>query len=359
MKDYHWLRARLRSQTKNCRSRDIRVKAELMLLAARLGNVSEACGRRGFSRQFYYKWWRRLERSGFDIRALGEKSRRPRRSPRRTKSYWEVRVRSLAKVGYGARMIEALLKREDKGLHRSTICHILNRRERVKRVRRERLKAHRRRYELPIPGLRLQLDVKYVPELVEGFRAFNYVAIDECTRWRFAWAYLDLTPANTVDFLERLWRACPFPIHTLQTDNGLEFTYRFVPSANHVTHPMDEWCQAHQIRHRLIPPGEKEINGKVERSHRIDEQYFYWQAPTDSLARFNAACATWLAIYNRQRPHGGVGYLTPQEKLMERYQTLRQATPNDKYEQERLQFIRELPKRLPSPRQLTRFKAAA
>jgi transposase InsO family protein len=245
-------------------------------------------------------------------------------------------------------MIEAMLKREKKNLHRSTICHILNGRKKTKRTRRQKLKAHRRRYELPIPGQRLQLDVKYVPEFVEGFRAFNYVAIDECTRWRFGWAYLDLNPRNTVDFLNRLQKACPFPIHTIQTDNGFEFTYRLVPTAKHVEHPMDEWCKVNGMEHRLIPPGEKELNGKVERSHRIDEQYFYWKAPTDSLDNFNFAYLQWLKIYNHQRLHGGIGYLTPNEKLMERYQTLREDIQHETNEKQRLEFVRQLPKRLTS-----------
>lgn len=360
MKDYQSLRVRLRSQTKNCRDRDVRIKVELILLAIKLGNVSEACSRRGFSREFYYTWWNRLKRASYQISALSEKSRRPKNSPNRTKVYWENRLRSLHKIGYGARMLEALLKRDGKSLSRSTICHILNRRKKVKRPRRERLRAHRRRYELPIPGQRFQLDVKYIPEAVEGFRAFNYVAVDECTRWRFSRAYLDLNPANTVDFLGRLLAACPFPISVIQTDNGFEFTYRLVPTAKHVEHPMDEWCKARNITHRLIPPGEKELNGKVERSHRIDEQYFYWQAPTDSLDRFNCANSAWLEIYNRQRPHGGISYLTPYEKLMERYQTLRQGPQNVDLEPLRLQFIRELPKRLSNTRQLSRhFKFAA
>lgn len=360
MQDYQKLCKILRSQTKNCKDRDVRVKVELILLARRIGNVSEACSRRGFSREFYYTWWNRLKKACYKISALFEKSRKPKKSPKRTKRYWEERVRTLHKVGYGARMIEAILKRESKSLHRSTICHILNGRKKVIRTRREKLKAHRRRYELPLPGQRIQLDVKYVPEFVEGFRAYSYVAVDECTRLRFARAYLDLNPQNTVDFLNRLKEAFPFPIHTIQTDNGFEFTYKLVPMAKNVEHPMDAWCKTHSINHKLIPPGEKELNGKVERSHRIDEQYFYWKAPTDCLDKFNYAYSLWIEKYNYERPHGGIDYLTPKEKLMERYQTLRKAETLKALESEQLQFIQELPKRLAMLRkQPSKFKIAA
>src|SRR5579864_8025768 len=79
-------------------------------------------------------------------------------------------------------------------------------------------------------------------------------------------------------FLEMAMRVCPFPMACIQTDNGQEFTYRLNPIAQHIEHPVDIWCKEKNIRHRLIPPGVKELNGKVERSHRIDMQYFYWKA---------------------------------------------------------------------------------
>jgi len=58
------------------RSRDVRIKLELFLLAIKLDCVSEARARRGFSRRFYYKWWNRLKNSGFKLPSLEEKSKR-------------------------------------------------------------------------------------------------------------------------------------------------------------------------------------------------------------------------------------------------------------------------------------------
>lgn len=346
--EYTRLSQKLREQTRRSRDRDVRIKVELILLVLKLGSVSEACARRGFSRKFYYLWFNRLKKARWDIEALKEKSRRPKRSPLKTKRSLERRVYYYHALGYGARMIEALLKKEGKKLHRSTICHILNHRKKRKKTRRQKLKAHRRRYELMIPGERVQVDVKYVPEPVLGLRAYAYVAIDECTRYRFAYTYLDIGPRLTVDFLERLKKAMPFPIHTIQTDNGIEFTNRLNPHARHVEHAMDRWCRENAIEHRLIPPGEKELNGKVERSHRIDEQYFYWQAPTDSIDRFNEVQRKWIAIYNDERPHGGLEFKTPKEKLLERWETLR-ASPKSAPSHLHLhilRFLKELPMRL-------------
>src|SRR5271165_449202 len=151
----------LRRKARGCRDRDVRIKVELICLALKLGNVSAACRRMGFSRKFYYRWWRRLKRAKFELCGLDERSRRPKRSPNQISAKYEQAIGWYARHQYGARMIEALLKREGITVSRSTICHVLNKRRAPKKTRRERLKKHRKRYELVIPGQRLQLDVKY------------------------------------------------------------------------------------------------------------------------------------------------------------------------------------------------------
>jgi transposase InsO family protein len=341
LRSYQKVKEKLSWQLKGCRDRDIRIKANLILLACKLQNVDEACERRGFSRKFFYKWYGRLKKSQYCLASLSEISRRPKKKhPKITPKNVEVKIRILAKRGYGSPLIKAMLGREGIKISRSTIVHILNhRRKGVVKTRKQKLKAHRRRYELPIPGMRVQLDVKYVPEPVAGFRAYNYVAIDECTRIRFAFAYYDLNPRNTVDFLCRMIRFFPFDIETIQTDNGFEFTNRLIPAHEGLEHPMDTWCNENGIKHRCIPVGEKELNGKVERSHRIDEQFFYWKAPTASLEEFNFSFLHWLFIYNHERLHGGLDFKTPIEKLWEVYEKERRL-PNFE-----LNKLKDLPKR--------------
>lgn len=317
---------KLKKKASSTRNRDVRIKIELFLLALKIGNVSEACARRGFSRKFYYKWWNRFEKTAFSLSALEESSRCPKSSPKRTPLEIEKKIHWFQKKHHGSRQIEAHLNRAGHKLSRKTICHILNDRKKIKRGPRARLKTHQKRYELPIPGQRFQMDVKYVPYFVEGRKAYSYVIIDECTRWRFAKTYDSLCEGTTIRFLDEFEKICPFPIHTIQTDNGQEFTYKLNPVAQHIKHMVDIWCEKREIRHRLIPPGVKELNGKVERSHRIDMQYFYWKAPRDSLEAFNQAQYKWLEYYNSERLHGGLGFITPMEKIKERETTLKSMT---------------------------------
>lgn len=68
----------------------------------------------------------------------------------------------------------------------------------------------------------------------------------------------------------------PFRIHTIQTDNGTEFTYKFISETEES--PMDKYLKVFGITHILIPPRTPRHNGKVERSHRNDQRYFYdWE----------------------------------------------------------------------------------
>lgn len=330
---------KLKNKARGTRNRDVRIKIELFLLALKLKNVSEACSRRGFSRKFYYKWWNRFESSGLKLSALEEKSRRPKRSPNKTPEQIENKIRYFQKRHHGSRLIEAHLKRSECKRSRTTICHILNGRKKIKRGPRARLKTHQKRYELPIPGQRFQMDVKYVPCLIDHKQAYSYVIVDECTRWRFAKTYYSLDAGTTVEFLKEFKLICPFPIHTIQTDNGQEFTYKLNPVAQHLEHPVDTWCKQHGIRHRLIPPGVKELNGKVERSHRLDMQYFYWKASSHCLDTFNREQRTWMRYYNTDRLHGGLGFITPLEKLSERTRALKTEVVAEEWQAFKLKFL--------------------
>lgn len=334
---------RLQELKKHCREHDLKLKLGLFIRVLELGNVHEACRRMGMGRTFYYKWWGRFKKSGMKLESLKEHSRRPRKSPRKTSKKVETRVLELKLESYGCLMIKQVLKREGVLLSVPTVCWILNGRKKAPKEKRRHLNPHNKRYELPIPGQRLQMDVKYVPHLVAGMKAYTYVAVDECTRWRFARSYHSLDAGTTLLFLDELKRVCPFPIFCLQTDNGQEFTYKLNPIMAGHEHPVDTWCEQQDIRHRLIPPGVKELNGKVERSHGIDEQYFYWSATDKCLKTFNAQLEAWLERYNRTRPHGGIGFLTPEEKLKERLLNLGKEVVPEELKWMRNQFLMDAP----------------
>jgi len=177
-----------------------------------------------------------------------------------------------------------------------------------------------RRYpELTVPGEKVQIDVKEVPYCClkgaakrDGKHLYQWTAIDECTRLRFVYGYEEHTPENSVDFLNRLLHVFPFPIRTVQTDNGTEFTYRFISEKELC--PFEQALADRGIAHKLIPPRTPWHNGKVERSHRCDQRYFYdWENFSD-IDELNRKLATHLSWYNH-RPMPSLGWISPLQRF--------------------------------------------
>ena len=152
------------------------------------------------------------------------------------------------------------------------------------------------------PGDSVQIDVKFVR--VNRQRYFQYTALDECTRFRVLRLYRQLNHRTSLAFLGELRTARPFPIRKLQCDNGTEFPLDFALRV-----------QAAGIRHRYITPRRPEQNGKVERSHRIDDEEFWHR---HSFASFDAAALAleaWEHRYNHERFSMALRGHTPSEIL--------------------------------------------
>jgi transposase InsO family protein len=116
---------------------------------------------------------------------------------------------------------------------------------------------------------------------------------------------------KAVDRAERLHRHphgyCG--VHVIQTDNGAEFQSRF------------HWhLEALDIRHVYIRPRTPRLNGKVERSHRVDDREFYQlldkNGVADDIRLFNEKLREWEDYYNYHRPHGALAGQTPYERLL-------------------------------------------
>jgi transposase len=116
-------------------------------------------------------------------------------------------------------------------------------------------------FEKPAPGDSVQVGVKVVK--IAGRKAFQYTALDDGTRFRVLRLYRRQNQWLSQDFLGEVQRALPFPIRKLQSDNGAEFPLAF-----------SLIVQEAGIRYRYITPRRPEQNGKVERSHRTDQEEF-------------------------------------------------------------------------------------
>ena len=156
-------------------------------------------------------------------------------------------------------------------------------------------RAHRlrwQRYEKPQPGHRLQVDVKFL-ERIPGSRKrlYQFTAIDDCTRIRVLKIFDACNQDTAIRFIDDVMRRLPFRVHVVQTDNGAEFQSRF------------HWhLESRDVRHVYIRPRTPRLNGKVERSHRVDDQEFYQlldqDGVRDDIHLFNEKLREWEDYYN-------------------------------------------------------------
>ena len=281
--------------------------------------VTEVCGHYGISRKIFYKWYGRYQKSRRDFHGLRDRSRRPHSHPRSVPKPVAERIVSLRrKTRYGPRRLAYYLAQEGITISVYGVYRVLQRQGLV-RKRRSRPRKKPQSYAMAVPGQRVQVDVKHLPVLrlkgrPEPLKQYLYNAIDDCTRLQVASVSSEITPRASVQFLRRLLQAFPFPIQEVQTDHGSEFTYVFFAHVQK-PHPFEEALAAHAVRHKLIPVGKPEQNGKVERSHRtLDEECLNSRSFRKPLTR-EFAIKRWVRFYNRQRPHSFLEWRTPLQKL--------------------------------------------
>jgi transposase InsO family protein len=156
---------------------------------------------------------------------------------------------------------------------------------------------------MTFPGERVQIDVKHVPAAclvgdAKGQRFYQYTAIDEYSRLRYLEGFQEASSYSSATFVKNaaaFFTKHGFDIHCVQTDNGLEFTNRF---GNGKPTLFENTLSQLGITHKLIRPFTPRHNGKVERSHRKDNEYFYAVRHFFSFNDFNAQLAAYIRSYN-------------------------------------------------------------
>jgi transposase InsO family protein len=300
--------------TKSEQARLVAWRARL-LAAARdeTRTVARTCRHFGISRQAFYKWKKRFEADGDS--GLCDRSRAPHRSPRATGKEVVSKVLYLRQTyHFGPGKIADYLKRcHQTAIARSTVRRLLIRHG-LNRLpgsqKHQPFKKRWQRYEKPQPGHRVQIDVKFLERLPStGKRLYQFTAIDDCTRVRVLKVFDACNQRTAIQFINNVRHRLPFRILTVQTDNGAEFQTLF---HGHL-HDLN-------IRHVYIRPRSPHLNGKVERSHRVDQQEFYQlldaDGITDDIHLFNEKLREWEDYYNYHRPHGALDGQTPYERLL-------------------------------------------
>jgi len=293
--------------------RQVRWRKQLLKHASETGNVAKTCRHFGISRMAFYKWIKRYEAYG--EAGLCDRPKTPHSQPKTTS------VKIVSKVLYlrqnyhfGPQKIRDYLQRYHSIQISQSCIHLILRRHGLNRLPANKRKYERsqhrwKRYEKQQPGHRLQVDVKFLERIPGAHkRLYQYTAIDDCTRIRVLKIYDKCNQSTAINFIDEVIARLPFKILVVQTDNGSEFQSNF------------HWhLRDLGIEHAYIKPRTPRLNGKVERSHRIDDQEFYQlldkDGVSDNIILYNQKLRQWEDYYNLHRPHGALNGQTPYERL--------------------------------------------
>ena len=277
--------------------REIQRKLRVLEHAQMTGNVCQTCRYFGIGRASFYRWKAAFDE--FGLAGLAPKPPIARRHPRQIHPEIEENVLHLRRTYHlGPIRIVWYLER----YHGIRICDASVSRI-LKRLGLNRLPGRvgrravpTKRYAKKVPGHHIQVDVKFLAFKRKDdrqIRRFQYTAIDDATRVRALRIYSRHNQKNAMDFIDHVIDKFPFRIHTVRTDRGHEFQAKF------------HWHVEDQgIRHAYVKPRSPQLNGKVERSHRSDQEEFYPLLTSRGDVDLGRKLAQWERFYNYDRPHG-------------------------------------------------------
>jgi putative transposase len=152
------------------------------------------------------------------------------------------------------------------------------------------------------PGELMQFDHMTVQVPGHG-QLKHFSAICPVTKIAVEKVYKEANSRNGADFLRYVISQLPFPIISIQVDGGGEFMKDF-----------ESLCEKLAIPLWVLPPKSPEYNCNVERGNGTFKYEFY--AQHDIVRSFDLLqkdLQKFVGFYNRERPHHGVGLLTPYE----------------------------------------------
>ena len=305
---------------------DINTRKYAVEMYRNCGDIEYVCRKYHISRISLWRWNKIYDGTKESIM---DKSHRPRSKHPNAHTNQEISwIRNYVRRNPRITLCELWIKlKREKGDKRTiTALYRVMRRLDIKfykgmNIKNTSKKKHNKKYETPKNvGEKGQMDVKYVPneckspQIPEDKRFYQYTYIDEATRERYLYWYEEHTPTNTVDFVRRVIEYFGYKPKEIQTDNGIEFTYNKADIKKE--HPLERILKELGIKHHKIQPRTPEHNGKVERSHRNDNERFYSYLKFYSLEDLREQGKRYLKRSNNI-PMAVLKYLTPQEKRAE------------------------------------------
>lgn len=309
----------------------IRQKMSVLELGRALGNITEACRRRGVSRTQFYEWKRRFQTHGLE--GLRDLPPIVKNHPFTTPPEVVERIKELALLypSRGCRYLENLLADEAVAVSGVTIQKILDENGLGKRYDRwlalERKNAEEkieltgeqaafiekqnpqfreRHVESSRPGEVLNQDTFYVGRLKGVGKVYLHAVVDSFSSYAFGFLHTTKKPEAAVAVVHNdvlpFYKKHSLKVENILTDNGTEFKGTDL-------HPYEVYLELNDVRHRTSRVRRPQTNGFIERFNRtVLDEFFrvaFRQKLYESVEALQADLDKWLAFYNTERPHQG------------------------------------------------------
>ena len=306
----------------NSITQDIIFKQSVVEYSLKYG-VTEAAKRYKQHRKTIYRWREKYDGSR---KSLANKSRRPHSHPNQHTQEEIKMIKKYKAQNPDAGLVVLWIKLIKNGYTRqiTSLYRVMQRLGIYKKTPSKKKAYEPKPYQkMSHPGERVQIDVKYVPqkcmskelkELEEKY--YQYTAIDEYTRQRVLWASKEHSTYASTQFLEIIIKKFKYKIECIQTDNGFEFTNRLNSRKAREKTMFEKKLKELGIEYKLIKPRTPRHNGKVERSHRKDQERFYYKRVFVSFEDFKEKLRHWSREYNNF-PMKPLGWKSPNEKYEE------------------------------------------
>lgn len=306
----------------NSITQDILYKQSVVKYSFKHG-VTKAAIKFKMHRKTIYRW---REKYDGTVQSLKNKSRRPNSHPKQHTECEIKLIKNYKSKNKDTGLVVLWIKLKGAGYTRSitSLYRVMQRLGIYNKAPSKKKEYEAKAYEqMTYPGERVQIDVKYVPaksltkEVKEkDGRYYQYTAIDEYTRKRVLWASKEQSTSASTEFIEVIMKKFPFKIECIQTDNGFEFTNRLNWQGTKKKTMFEKKLEELGIKHKLIKPKTPRHNGKVERSHRKDQERFYYNKVFCSFEDFKNRLKYWEKVYNNF-PMKPLKWLSPNEKYQE------------------------------------------
>jgi transposase InsO family protein len=151
------------------------------------------------------------------------------------------------------------------------------------------------------PGILVEIDS--VHEGVPSERLSAFALLDVHSRWGYVEPTLRTTSHSATRFVHRAKAAAPFPLQTIQTDHGSEFSKWFTKVV--------EYQGVSHLHSRVRTPTD---NAHVERFIQTLQKECLHRIPRN-LCSWQKEIPEFLKYYNTERPHMALNYQTPLQYL--------------------------------------------